>query len=124
MKKIISTDKAPKAIGPYSQAVEANGFIFISGQLPVNPLDGSIPQTIKEQTEMVIKNIEAILLSEGLTLKNVVKTTVFMTDLAKFSEMNEVYSKFFSSEPPARATVEVRNLPKGVMIEIECIAVR
>jgi 2-iminobutanoate/2-iminopropanoate deaminase len=124
MKKIISTDKAPKAIGPYSQAVDANGFIFISGQLPVNPLDGSIPQTIKEQTEMVIKNIEAILLSEGLTLKNVVKTTVFMTDLTKFSEMNEVYSKFFSSEPPARATVEVRNLPKGVMIEIECIAVR
>jgi len=124
MKKIISTDKAPKAIGPYSQAVEANGFIFISGQLPVNPLDASIPQTIKEQTEMVIKNIEAILLSEGLTLKNVVKTTVFMTDLTKFSEMNEVYSKFFSSEPPARATVEVRNLPKGVMIEIECIAVR
>ena len=124
MKKIISTDKAPKAIGPYSQAVEANGFIFISGQLPVNPIDGSIPQTIKEQTEMVIKNIEAILLSEGLTLKNVVKTTVFMTDLTKFSEMNEVYSKFFSSEPPARATVEVRNLPKGVMIEIECIAVR
>jgi len=124
MKKIISTDKAPKAIGPYSQAVEANGFIFISGQLPVNPLDGSIPQTIKDQTEMVIKNIEAILLSEGLTLKNVVKTTVFMTDLTKFSEMNEVYSKFFSSEPPARATVEVRNLPKGVMIEIECIAVR
>jgi 2-iminobutanoate/2-iminopropanoate deaminase len=124
MKKIISTDKAPKAIGPYSQAVEANGFIFISGQLPVNPLDASIPQTIKEQTEMVIKNIEAILLSEGLTLKNVVKTTVFMTDLTKFSEMNEVYSKFFSSEPPARTTVEVRNLPKGVMIEIECIAVR
>jgi 2-iminobutanoate/2-iminopropanoate deaminase len=124
MKKIISTDKAPKAIGPYSQAVEANGFIFISGQLPVNPLDASIPQTIKEQTEMVIKNIEAILLSEGLTLKNVVKTTVFMTDLTKFNEMNEVYSKFFSSEPPARATVEVRNLPKGVMIEIECIAVR
>ena len=124
MKKIISTDKAPKAIGPYSQAVEANGFIFISGQLPVNPLDASTPQTIKEQTEMVIKNIEAILLSEGLTLKNVVKTTVFMTDLAKFSEMNEVYSKFFSSEPPARAAVEVRNLPKGVMIEIECIAVR
>jgi len=124
MKKIISTDKAPKAIGPYSQAVEANGFIFISGQLPVNPLDASTPQTIKEQTEMVIKNIEAILLSEGLTLKNVVKTTVFMTDLTKFSEMNEVYSKFFSSEPPARATVEVRNLPKGVMIEIECIAVR
>jgi 2-iminobutanoate/2-iminopropanoate deaminase len=124
MKNIISTNKAPKAIGPYSQAVEANGIVFVSGQLPINPQDGSIPQTVEKQTEIVIKNIQAILSSVGLTLENVVKTTVFMTDLTKFNEMNEVYSKFFSSNPPARATVEVKNLPKGVMVEIEAIAVK
>jgi len=124
MKNIISTNKAPKAIGPYSQAVEANGIVFVSGQLPIDPQDGSIPQTVEKQTEIVIKNIQAILSSVGLTLENVVKTTVFMTDLTKFNEMNEVYSKFFSSNPPARTTVEVKNLPKGVMVEIEAIAVK
>jgi len=124
MKKIISTDKAPKAIGPYSQAIESNNMIFLSGQLPINPQDGSIPQDIKGQTEMVLKNIQSILTQAGLTLENVVKTTVFMTDLTKFSEMNEIYEKYFSSNPPARSTIEVKSLPKGVMIEIECIAVK
>lgn len=123
MKKIISTDKAPKAIGPYSQAVEANGFLFISGQLPLTP-DGKMGSSVAEQTKLVLNNIKAILDSEGMSLDNVVKTTVFMTDLSKFSEMNEVYQQFFSSNPPARATVEVKALPKGAMVEIEAIAVK
>ncbi len=125
MKKVINTPKAPAAIGPYSQAVEAGGLIFISGQLPIDPATGIMaPAEIKVQTEAVIKNLEGILLSEGLTLGNIVKTTVFMADLGQFAQMNAVYGGFFSATPPARATVEVKALPKAALVEIEAIAAR
>lgn len=125
MKKIISTQNAPAAIGPYSQAVEAGGLIFISGQLPIDPATGAMaPAEIKAQTEAVIKNLEGILKSEGLSLDNILKTTVFMADLGQFAQMNEVYGRFFSANPPARATVEVKALPKAALVEIEAIAAR
>ena len=125
MKKIIATKNAPAAIGPYSQAIEANGLIFISGQLPIDPATGQLaPADTKAQTEASIKNIEAILKSEGLTLENVVKTTVFMADLGQFAQMNEVYAKFFPKNPPARAAVEVKALPKAALVEIEAVAAR
>ncbi|MBI5743257.1 MAG: RidA family protein [Elusimicrobia bacterium] len=125
MKKIISTKNAPAAIGPYSQATEANGFIFISGQLPVDPATAAMaPADIRAQTEAVLKNLEAILVSEGLTLANVLKTTVFMTDLGQFGQMNEVYGRFFPANPPARATIEVKALPKAALVEIEAVAAR
>jgi len=125
MKKIISTKNAPAAIGPYSQAVEAGGLIFISGQLPIDPATGNMaPAEIKAQTEAVIKNLEGILKSEGLALENVLKTTVFMADLGQFAAMNEVYGKFFSANPPARATIEVKALPKAALVEIEAVAAR
>ncbi|PIU20535.1 MAG: reactive intermediate/imine deaminase [Elusimicrobia bacterium CG08_land_8_20_14_0_20_59_10] len=123
MKNIISTKDAPAAIGPYSQAVEAGGFIFISGQLPADPATGNMAQAeIKTQTAAVIRNLEGILKAEGLTLENVVKTTVFMADLGQFAAMNEVYGSFFAQNPPARATVEVKALPKAALVEIEAIA--
>ncbi|MBU2574788.1 MAG: RidA family protein [Elusimicrobia bacterium] len=123
MKTIISTPGAPAAIGPYSQAVEAGGFIFISGQLPIDPASGALAETdIAKQTGAVIKNIEAILKSQGLSLENVVKTTVFMADLSQFARMNEVYGSFFSKNPPARATIEVKALPKAALVEIEAVA--
>ncbi len=125
MKKIISTEKAPAAIGPYSQAVEAAGLLFISGQLPIDPATGNMaPAEIKAQTEGVIKNLEGILKSQGLALENILKTTVYMTDLSQFAQMNEVYGKFFTKDPPARATVEVKALPKAALVEIEAIAAR
>jgi len=125
MKTIISTPNAPAAVGPYSQAVAANGFIFISGQLPIDPASGVLAEAdTAKQTEASIKNLQAILLAEGLTLGSVVKTTVFMTDLKEFARMNEVYSRFFDKTPPARATVEVKALPKGALVEIEAIAAR
>ncbi|PKM98794.1 MAG: reactive intermediate/imine deaminase [Elusimicrobia bacterium HGW-Elusimicrobia-3] len=125
MKNIISTPNAPAAIGPYSQAVEAGGLIFISGQLPVDPATGAMaPAEIKAQTEAVIKNLESILKSEGLSLENVLKTTVFMADLGQFAAMNEVYGRFFAANPPARATVEVKALPKAALVEIEAVAAR
>jgi len=125
MKKTISTKNAPAAIGPYSQAVEAGGLIFISGQLPIDPATGNmVPAGIKAQTEAVLKNLEAILKSEGLSLENVLKTTVFMADLGQFAQMNEVYAGFFANDPPARATVEVKALPKAALVEIEAIAAR
>jgi len=125
MKKIISTRNAPAAIGPYSQAVEAGGLLFISGQLPVDPATGNMaPADIKAQTEAVIKNLEAILKSEGLALTNILKTTVYMADLSQFAQMNEVYAKFFAANPPARATVEVKALPKAALVEIEAVASR
>jgi 2-iminobutanoate/2-iminopropanoate deaminase len=125
MKKIISTNKAPAAIGPYSQAVEADGLIFISGQLPIDPATGVMaPAEIEAQTEAVIRNLEGILKSEGLGLENILKTTVFMADLGQFARMNEVYGKFFAKNPPARATVEVKALPKAALVEIEAIASR
>ena len=123
MKTIISTPGAPAAIGPYSQAVEAGGLIFISGQLPVDPATGNITGAdAAQQTEAVLKNIEAILRSRGLTLNSVVKTTVFMTDLKEFQKMNEVYARFFAKDPPARATIEVKALHKAALVEIEAVA--
>jgi 2-iminobutanoate/2-iminopropanoate deaminase len=125
MKTIIATPEAPAAIGPYSQAVEAGGFMFISGQLPVNPATGNMEGTdTAGQTEAVINNIAAILRSRGLSLASVVKTTVFMTDLKEFQKMNEVYARFFTGNPPARATIEVKALPKSALVEIEAIAVK
>jgi 2-iminobutanoate/2-iminopropanoate deaminase len=123
MKKIISTDKAPKAIGPYSQAVEANGMLFISGQLPVNPETGTIVEgRIAEQTDMVLKNIGAILNAAGYSFADVVKSTVLLDSMDNFKAMNEVYGKYYQENPPARAAYQVVKLPLGVMVEIETIA--
>ncbi len=125
MKKIISTKNAPAAIGPYSQAVEAGGLIFISGQLPIDPATGAMaPAEIKAQTEAVLKNIAGILKAEGLAPENVLKTTVFMADLGQFAQMNEVYSKFFPANAPARATIEVKALPRAALVAIEAVAAR
>lgn len=125
MKKIISTDKAPKAIGPYSQAVEANGTLYISGQVPINPATGKLAEGgIKEQTEQVMKNVGAILEAAGLSYINVVKTTCLLSDMNNFSAMNEVYSQYYTSEMPARAAFGVVKLPLGALVEIETIAVR
>lgn len=123
--KALSTEKAPAAIGPYSQAIEANGFVFASGQLPLDPAIGNFPEGgIKEQTKQSILNASAILASAGLSLANVVKTTVFLADMGDFAAMNEVYSSFFTTPFPARSAVAVKTLPKGALVEIECIAAR
>ena len=124
MKKVIHTENAPAAIGPYSQAIEANGMLFISGQIPVDPATGIVPEGITAQTEQVMKNISAILIEAGYTFDNVVKTTCLLSDIANFGAMNEVYAKYFTTNPPARAAFAVRDLPKGVMVEIESIAVK
>lgn len=124
MKKVVSTDKAPSAIGPYSQAVGANGFLFISGQIPLDSKNGQIVAGgVEPQTHQVIANLKAILEKENLTLDNVIKTTVFIKDMGKFSAMNAVYGEYFTKEPPARACVEVSRLPKDVDVEIEAVAV-
>lgn len=124
MKRIVETENAPKPIGPYSQAVIAEGrLIFISGQIPINP-DGSLPgNDIRSQTRQAILNIKAILESVGASLQNVVKTTVLLTDLENFASMNEVYNEFFIDSKPARAAYQVVRLPKDVLVEIEAIAV-
>lgn len=125
MKKVIFTEKAPAAIGPYSQAIEANGMIFMSGQIPVVPSTGAfIEGGIKEQTTQVFENIKNVLAEAGLTTDNVVKTTVFLADMSLFAEMNEVYAQYFDGAFPARSAVAVKTLPKGALVEIECIAVR
>lgn len=125
MKKIISTDKAPKAIGPYSQAVEVNGTLYISGQVPIDPAIGKLVEGgIKEQTEQVMKNIGAILNAAGLNYSNVVKSTCLLSDMDNFAAMNEVYSRYYTSEMPARAAYGVVKLPLGALIEIETIAVK
>ncbi|MCK5028863.1 MAG: RidA family protein [Bacteroidales bacterium] len=124
MKKIIFTEKAPKAIGPYSQAVEINGTLYISGQVPVIPETGNIPEGIKEQTGQVMKNIGAILEAAGYTFDNVVKSTCLLSDMDNFQAMNEVYGGYYKENPPARAAYGVVKLPLGVMIEIETIAVK
>ena len=124
MKNVIHTEFAPAAIGPYSQAIEANGMLFISGQIPVNPATGTVPEGITAQTEQVMKNIAAILDKAGYTFDNVVKTTCLLSDIANFGAMNEVYATRFPSTPPARAAFAVKDLPKGVMVEIEVIAVK
>ena len=124
MKKAIATTAAPGAIGPYSQAIDAGAFVFVSGQIPVNPADGTIPEGIEAQTAQSIANLTAILAEAGLTLDNVVKTTVFLADMNDFVAMNGVYASKFTSPFPARSAVAVRELPKQVLVEIEVIAVR
>jgi len=124
MKEIIAADKAPKAIGPYSQAVRLNGFVFLSGQIPLDPENGElVAGPIQHQTERVLENLEAVLDAAGLTLQHVVKTTVFLKNLADFPQMNEVYGKYFNTNPPARSTVEVARLPHDAQVEIEAIAI-
>ncbi len=124
MKEIINTDKAPKTIGPYSQAVKANGFIFVSGQIPIDPdTNDLVKGDVAEQTRQVIKNIKNIIEASGSGLEDVVKTTVYLRDLKKFGDMNRAYNEFFTTLFPARATVEVSNLPKGADIEIDAVAV-
>ncbi len=123
-KEIINTDKAPKAIGPYSQAIKAGGFIFVSGQIPLEPETGIVVTgDIDVQTERVLKNIAGVLDASGSSLEGVVKTTVYLKDMADFPKFNECYAGFFPMNPPARATVEVSRLPKDVRIEIDAVAV-
>ncbi len=123
MKKIVATKEAPQAIGPYSQAIKAGGFVFVSGQIPLVPATGEMVQGgIEVQTEQVLKNLAAILKAEGSSLDAVVKTTVYITNIADFAKVNEVYAKFFVKDCPARVCVEVSNLPKGALIEIDVIA--
>ncbi len=125
MKKVIHTENAPKAIGPYSQAIEVNGMMFISGQLPVDPTNGEMAEAdIKSQTEQVMKNIGAILEEAGYTFSDVVKSTCLLSDMANFGGMNEVYAKYYAENPPARAAFAVKTLPLNVLIEIETIAVK
>lgn len=122
----ISTEKAPAAIGPYSQAIDSGaGIVFVSGQLPIDPATGAFPEGgVVEQTRQSLTNARAILEAAGLGLENVVKTTVFLADMADFGAMNEVYASFFSAPYPARSAVAVKTLPKGALVEIECIAAR
>jgi len=123
--KIVQTDAAPKAIGPYSQAVEANGFVFVSGQIPLDPQTGQLVDgDIKKQTKRVFENIKAILAAAGCDLNNVVKVAVFTNDISNFASINEVYSEYFSSHKPARSFVEVSALPKNAQLEIEVIAIK
>ncbi len=123
--KVIATQAAPAAIGPYSQAIEVNGFVYASGQIPINPATGAFVEGgIKEQTRQSLKNAQAILREAGTDLSHVVKTTVFLSDIANFAPMNEVYAEFFSEPYPARSAVAVRDLPKGALVEIEVIAAK
>lgn len=124
MKKVISTTKAPAAIGPYSQAIDLGNLVFCSGQIPVDPATGNIPEGITAQTEQALSNVAALLAEASLTLADVVKTTVFLADMAHFGAMNEVYGRHFPSPYPARSAVAVRELPKGVLVEVEVIAAR
>lgn len=125
MKRIIHTDEAPKAIGPYSQAVDANGTLYISGQIPVDPKSGKVVEGgIKEQTEQVFKNIAAILKAAGYSIDDVVKSTVLLSDMDNFAAMNEVYAAIYTKDMPARAAYGVVRLPLGVLVEIETIAVK
>ena len=125
MKKVVSTDGAPKAIGPYSQGIDTDSLVFVSGQIPLDPATGQlVGGTIAEQTERVIQNVKAILAASGLELAHVVRTTVYLVDLGEFAAMNEVYARHFPKDPPARATVQVAALPKGARIEIDAIAIR
>ncbi|MEZ3549299.1 MAG: RidA family protein [Muribaculaceae bacterium] len=123
MKEEINSKNAPGAIGPYSQAVKAGNLIFVSGQLPINAADGTMPAEIKEQTAQSIENVKAILQEAGASLDNVVKTTVFLADMSLFGDMNEVYASYFSKVYPARAAFAVKELPKKALVEIEVVAV-
>jgi 2-iminobutanoate/2-iminopropanoate deaminase len=122
-RKIIKTDGAPKAIGPYSQAVEAGGFVFVSGQIPIDPKTGNVVQAdIKAQAKLVMDNAAAILAAAGCGMPNVVKSTIYLKNMADFAAVNEVYGSYFTSDPPARATVEVSRLPKDAAIEMDFVA--
>ena len=123
MKKVISTPKAPAAIGPYSQAIQVGNLIYTSGQIPIDPATGQLVEGgIKEQTRQSLSNIQAILQEAGLTMASVVKTTVFMADMADFAEMNSIYAEFFTEPYPARSAVAVKTLPKNALVEIEVVA--
>jgi len=125
MNKVIHTNNAPAAVGPYSQAIEANGMLFISGQIPLNPKTGKLVEGgIVEQTEQVMKNIEAILTEAGYRFSDVIKSTCLLSDMVNFGAMNEVYGKYYPQNPPARAAFAVKELPLSVMVEIETIAVK
>lgn len=122
--KEVQTQKAPAAIGPYSQGISFGSVVYTSGQIPVNPQTGEIPATIEEQTAQALRNAQAVLEAAGFTMNNVVKTLVFLSDLGEFAAMNEVYASFFQQPYPARSCVQVAAIPKGAKVEIECIAVR
>ncbi|ABY94522.1 MULTISPECIES: RidA family protein [Thermoanaerobacter] len=123
MKTIINTDAAPKAIGPYSQAIMVDGFLYTSGQIAIDPATGELVEGgIEAQTERVLENIKAILKAAGMDLNNVIKTTVFVTNMGDFAKINEIYGRYFKDNPPARSLVEVKSLPKGALIEIEVVA--
>lgn len=124
MKQVVFTENAPKAIGPYSQAIKAGGVIYVSGQLPIDPATGELaPADFKSQAAQSMKNIQAILASEGLGMDSIVKTTILMSDLAGFGDVNEVYGSFFTGDYPARACYQVARLPKDALLEIEAVAV-
>lgn len=123
MREIISTEKAPGAIGPYSQAIKTGGMVYCSGQIPIDPVTGEfVSDDVTEQTEQVLKNLSAVLEAAGTSLENVVKTTVFLADMGDFASMNEVYGRYFNDNKPARATVQAARLPRDARVEIECIA--
>ncbi len=123
MKEIISTEKAPGAIGPYSQAVKVGGLVFVSGQIPIDPATGNfVSEDVGEQTEQVLKNLSAVLEAAGSSMAKVVKTTVFLADMNDFAVMNEIYGRYFSEMSPARATVQAARLPRDARVEIDCIA--
>ena len=124
MKRVIKTSGAPAAIGPYSQAIEANGTLYISGQLPVNPATGEVPATIEGQVEQCFANIKAILYEAGYTFDDVVKSVVLLDDLANFNAMNDIYAKYYTKDMPARVCYQVCKLPKGVKVEIDTTAVK
>lgn len=122
--KYVSTKNAPAAIGPYSQAIEANGFVFCSGQIGIDPKTGNLAEGLENQTKQIIKNIEAVLKEAGLNLECIVKTTIFLTNINDFAKVNEIYGSFFTNHKPARSTIAVAALPKGALIEIEAIALK
>ena len=123
MNEVVSTENAPGAIGPYSQAIKANGMVFCSGQIPIDPATGQfVSDDVAEQTEQVFKNLEAVLKAAGVDLGRVVKTTVFLADMNDFTAMNDVYGRWFTENKPARATVQAARLPRDARVEIECIA--
>ena len=123
-KKVIATDKAPAAIGPYSQAIEAGGLVFASGQIPIDPATGNIPDGIEAQAKQALTNVKNLMEAAGLSMGNIVKTSVFIKDMNDFARVNEVYASFFENDFPARSCVEVARLPKDVLIEVEVIAAR
>jgi 2-iminobutanoate/2-iminopropanoate deaminase len=122
-KTIIKTDKAPAAIGPYNQGIIAGGFLFASGQLPINPVSGQVPPTIEEQTIQVLDNLKAIIEAAGSSMEKVVKSTVYLQRFSDFDVMNKIYSNYFPSNPPARATVEVSKMAKNALVEIDAVAI-